>query len=63
MTIDAAAGEHLMNMGARTHISLLMTLNQQQWSSVRGNTRAVPEILETDLATKVATQVETKFVA
>jgi hypothetical protein len=60
MTIDAAAGGNLMNMGARDEYKLIddMALSQQQWSSVRGNTRAVPKILETDLAVKVAVQVE-----
>jgi hypothetical protein len=62
MTIDAAVGESL---DARDAYKLIddMALSQQQWSSVRDNTRAVPRILETDLATKVAVQNEAKFVA
>jgi negative regulator of sigma E activity len=53
----------MMNMGARDAYKFTddMALSQQQWSLVRGNTRVVPRILETDLATKVAAQVEAKF--
>jgi hypothetical protein len=65
MTINAAASGNLMNMGARDAYKLIddMTLSQQQWSSVRGNTRVVLGILETDLAAKVTAQVEAKFAA
>jgi hypothetical protein len=65
MTIDEATSGNLMNMGARDAYKLIddMTLSQQQWSSVRGSTRAVLGILETDLAAKVAAQVDAKFAA
>jgi hypothetical protein len=40
MTIDAAVGGNMMNMGARDAYKLIddMALSQQQWSLVRGNT-------------------------
>jgi hypothetical protein len=61
MTIDAAASGNLMNMGAQNVYKLIndMTFIQQQWSSVRGNIRAIIHgMLETDLVKKLAAQIK-----
>jgi hypothetical protein len=60
LTIDAAVGGNLMNMSARDAYKLIdeMTLGQQQWSSVRGSVRGAPGMIETDISSKLATQLE-----
>jgi Retrotransposon gag protein len=60
LTIDATAGGNLMNMSARDAYKLIdeMALGQQQWSSVRGPVRGAPGLIETDISTKLAAQLE-----
>jgi Retrotransposon gag protein len=60
LTIDAAAGGNLMNMSVRDAYKLIdeMTLGQQQWNSVRGPVRSAPGVVETDISTKLAAQLE-----
>jgi Retrotransposon gag protein len=60
LTIDAAAGDNLMNMSTRDAYKLIdeMTLGQQQWSSVIGPVRGAPGVIEMDISTKLAAQME-----
>jgi hypothetical protein len=60
LIIDAAAGGNLMNMSARDAYKLIdeMALGQQQWSSVRGPVRGASGVIETDISTKLAAQLE-----
>jgi hypothetical protein len=60
LTIDAATGGNLMNMSARDVYKLIdeITLGQQQWSLVRGPVRGAPGVIETDILTKLAAQLE-----
>jgi Retrotransposon gag protein len=60
LTIDAAAGGNLMNMSARDAYKLIdeMALGQQQWSSVRGPVRGAPSVIEMNISTKLAAQME-----
>jgi hypothetical protein len=50
-----------MNMSARHAYKLIdeMALGQQQWSSVRGPVRCAPGVIEIDISTKLAVQMET----
>jgi hypothetical protein len=50
-----------MNMSARDAYKLIdeMTLGQQQWSSVRGPVQDAPGVIETNISTKLATQLKT----
>jgi hypothetical protein len=49
-----------MNMSVRDAYKLIdeMTLRQQQWSSVRGPVRGAPGVIEMDISTKLAAQME-----
>jgi hypothetical protein len=60
LTIDAAIKGNLMNMSAQDAYKLIdgMALGQQQWSSVRGPVRGAPGVIETDISTKSAAQLE-----
>jgi Retrotransposon gag protein len=60
LTIDAAAGGNLMNMSAQDAYKLIdeMALGQQQWSSVRGPVWGASGVIETDMSTKLAAQLE-----
>jgi Retrotransposon gag protein len=60
LTIDAVAGGNLMNMSVRDIYKLIdeMALGQQQWSSVREPIRGAPGVIEIDILTKLAAQME-----
>jgi hypothetical protein len=60
LTIDAAAGDNLMNMSVRDAYKLIdeMALRQQQWSTVRGPVRGAPGVIEMNISTKLAAQME-----
>jgi Retrotransposon gag protein len=60
LTIDAAEGGKLMNMSAHDSYKLIdeMTLGQQQWSSVREPVRGALDVIETDISSKLAAQLE-----
>jgi hypothetical protein len=49
-----------MNMSVRDAYKLIdeMALGQQQWSSVRRLIRGAPGVIETNISTKLATQLE-----
>jgi hypothetical protein len=49
-----------MNMSVRDAYKLIdeMTLEQQQWSSVRGPVRGAPGVIETNISTKLAVKME-----
>jgi hypothetical protein len=49
-----------MNISARDAYKLIdeMTLGQQQWSSMRGPVRGAPSVIERDISTKLAAQME-----
>jgi hypothetical protein len=49
-----------MNMSVRDAYKLIdeMALGQQQWSSVRGSVRGALGVIETDISTKLAAQLE-----
>jgi hypothetical protein len=56
LTIDDVAGGNLMNMDAWDTYKLIdeMIIGQQQWNSMRGPTRGVSNIIETDTSVKLA---------
>jgi Retrotransposon gag protein len=60
LTINAAVGGNLMNMSDRDAYKLIdeMALGQQQWNSVRGPVRGAPGVIERDISTKLAAQLE-----
>jgi hypothetical protein len=49
-----------MNMSTSDAYKLIdeMTLEQQQWSSVRGPVRGAPGVIETNISKKLAAQME-----